>query len=120
MRYIFMVVLLAVSLFLPFVQRQGTNTTVFVNSPSGPLENIWFSVTYTLPDGSKKLVEGKTDETGHWQHVGPEGATFVEYQSIFAWFGKVPDKDGVEFHEYRSYGAGACAANIEPCEVRKQ
>ena len=115
MRYVFMVVLLAVSLFLPFVQRQGINTTVFVNSPGGPLENVWFSVTYQMPDGTKKLVEGKTDATGYWRHVGPVGAVFVEYQSIFAWVGKIPDKDGVYFHEYRSSRAGACAANIEPC-----
>ena len=120
MRYILVVFLLSISLFLPFIQRQGTNTTVYVSSSSGPLENIWFSVTYHLPDGSKKLVEGKTDATGYWRHVGPVGATFVEYQSIFAWFGKAPDKNGVYFHEFHNSQAGACAANIEPCEVGKQ
>lgn len=104
MRYILAISLLSTFLFLPFIQRQGTNTTVYVNSPSGPLENVWFSVTYHLPDGSKKLMEGKTDATGYWRHVGPVGATFVEYQSIFAWFGKAPGKDGVYFHDFRAGG----------------
>ena len=55
MRYILAIFLLSTSLFLPLIQKQGTNTTVYVNSPGGPLENVWFSVTYQMPDGTKSL-----------------------------------------------------------------
>ena len=100
MRYILAVFLLSISLFLPLIQRQGTNTTMYVKLINGPLENVWFSVTYHLPDGSKKLVEER-------QTPRAIGGTLDRKErnswniSQFCMVWENPDKNGVYFHEFR-------------------
>lgn len=107
--YIFSIVLISLSLFLPWVGRTGTNVSVLVNSPCGPTENSPFSLRFH-PGG--EVVSGVTDAEGRWSYVGPE-ADFVEFFDNNVWMGKPVVNDGVNFHSYYS----ECPSIVECSKV---
>jgi len=112
--YIFSIILVSLSLFLPWVGRTGTNVSVLVNSPCGPVVGEPFSVVFQ-PGG--EAVAGVTDENGRWSYVGPV-ATEVRYYDNTVWFFHPVLDNSVNFHSWREACPGdvnECAAGVIPC-----